>query len=150
MPYDAAVSDHAPLPARVRAFLAAPGRFATLATIDPDGAPRQAVVWYRLDLDGRITVNSADGRRWPANLRRDPRCSLTVPDGADGYAFVALTGCVVETIHDQAVAQADIAAFARRYHADAAKAERIIAGFRTQHRVTFRIEILAVHDHLEA
>jgi PPOX class probable F420-dependent enzyme len=135
---------------RIREFLAAPGRFVTLATIDPDGAPRQAVVWYRLDADGRITVNSADGRRWPANLRRDPRCSLTVPDGTDGYAFVALVGHVVETIDDQAVAQADIAAFARRYHADdPALAERVIARFRTQHRVSFRIEITAAHDHLE-
>jgi len=142
--------DVAALDSRVRAFLAAPGRFATLATIDPDGAPRQAVVWYRLDPDGRITVNSADGRRWPANLRRDPRCSLAVPDGADGYAFVALTGRVVETIDDQAVAQADIAALARRYHADdPAKAERVIGRFRTQHRVSFRVEIIAVHDHLE-
>ena len=26
----------------------APGRFATLATVDPDGSPLQAVVWYRL------------------------------------------------------------------------------------------------------
>jgi PPOX class probable F420-dependent enzyme len=144
------MSDPLPLTHRVRDFLAEPDRFATLATLDPDGAPRQAVVWYRLDPDGRITVNSADGRRWPANLRRDPRCSLTVPDGADGYAFVALAGRVVETIDDQAVAQADIAAFARRYHADdPAKAERIIARFRTQHRVTFRIEIVAAHDHLE-
>ena len=142
--------DPVTLGARVRAFLSAPGRFATLATIDPDGAPRQAVVWYRLDADGRITVNSADGRRWPANLRREPRCSLAVLDGADGYAFVALGGRVVETIDDQAVAQADIAAFARRYHADdPAKAERLIGGFRTQHRVSFRIEIVAVHDHLE-
>lgn len=135
---------------RIREFLAAPGRFATLATLDPDGAPRQAVVWYGLDPDGRITVNSRDGRRWPANLRRDPRCSVTVPDGADGYAFVALVGRVAEIVDNQAVAQADIAAFARRYHADdPAKAEQIIAGFRTQHRVSFRIEIVSAHDHLE-
>jgi len=135
---------------RVRDFLAGQGRFATLATLDPDGAPRQAVVWYRLDPDGRITVNSMDGRRWPANLRRDPRCSVTVPDGADGYAFVALVGRVAEIVDDQAVAQADIAAFARRYHADdPARAERLVARFRTQHRVTFRIEVVAVHDHLE-
>ncbi len=135
---------------RVRTFLAAPGRFATLAAIDPAGAPRQAVVWYRLDADGRLTVNSADGRRWPANLRRDARCSLAVLDGADGYAFVALAGRVVETIDDQEIAQADIAAFARRYHADdPARAERLIGAFRTQHRVSFRIEIVAVHDHLE-
>ena len=35
------------LPDRLRAFIAAPGRLATLATLDPDGAPRQAIVWYR-------------------------------------------------------------------------------------------------------
>jgi PPOX class probable F420-dependent enzyme len=148
VPYNSAMNPSI-LADRIRDFLAAPGRFATLATLDPDGAPRQAVVWYRLDPDGRITVNSRDGRRWPANLRRDPRCSLTVPDGADGYAFVALVGRVAETIDDQAVAQADIAAFARRYHADdPAQAEAVIAGFRTQQRVTFRIEVVAVHDHL--
>jgi PPOX class probable F420-dependent enzyme len=135
---------------RVHAFLAGPRRFATLATIDADGSPRQAVVWYRLDPDGMITVNSAEGRRWPANLRRDPRCSISVLDLADGYTFVALSGHVVETIDDQEVAQADIAGLARRYHADEpAKAERVIARFQTQHRVSYRIAVDAVHDHLD-
>jgi PPOX class probable F420-dependent enzyme len=140
-----------PSSSRVDDFLAAPRRFAILATLDPDGTPRQAVIWYRLDPDGRITVNSAEGRRWPANLRRDPRCSLAVVDGADGYAFVAVTGRVAEVIDDQDIAQADIAALARSYHADEPeKAERLIAAhFRPQHRVSFRIEILAAHDHLE-
>mgnify|MGYP006361193657 CR=1 FL=1 len=89
------------LPAdRVHAFLAGPRRFATLATIDADGAPRQAVVWYRLDPDGRITVNSADGRRWPANLRRDPRCSLSVLDLADGPSLAdELAGKDAEEAH---------------------------------------------------
>ena len=140
-----------PSGSRVDGFLAAPRRFAILATLDPDGTPRQAVIWYRLDPDGRITVNSAEGRRWPANLRRDPRCSLAVVDGADGYAFVAVTGRVAEVIDDQDIAQADIAALARSYHADEPeKAERLIAAhFRTQQRVSFRVEILAAHDHLE-
>jgi len=144
------MSDPAPLPDRLRAFLATPGHFATLATLDPDGSPRQAVIWYRLDADGRITINSADGRRWPANLRRDPRCALSVADATSGYSFVALVGRVAEVIDDQAVAQADIAALARAYHADdPAEAEGVIARFRTQHRVTFRVEIVAAHDHLE-
>jgi PPOX class probable F420-dependent enzyme len=140
-----------PSGSRVDDFLAAPRRFAILATLDADGTPRQAVIWYRLDPDGRITVNSAEGRRWPANLRRDPRCSLAVVDGADGYTFVAVTGRVAEVIDDQDIAQADIAALARSYHADEPeKAERLIAArFRTQRRVSFRVEILAAHDHLE-
>ena len=145
------MSDPTPLPDHVRAFLAEPGRFATLATVDPDGTPRQAVIWYRLDADDRITINSADGRRWPANLRRDPRCSLVVADPADHYAFVALGGRVVEVVDAQAIAQADIADLARRYHADdPAGADEVIARFRTQHRVSFRVAVLAIHDHLEA
>jgi PPOX class probable F420-dependent enzyme len=139
-----------PLPDHVGAFLAAPGRFVTLATLDPDGSPRQAVIWYRLDPDGGIVINSADGRRWPANLRRDPRCSLVVADPADAYSFVALTAHVTDVIDEQAIAQADIAGLAHRYHADdPAAAERVIARFRAQHRVTFRIAVDAVHDHLE-
>ena len=150
MPYDRGVRVDAPLPDEIRAFLSLPGRFVTLATLDPDGAPRQAVIWYRMDLDGRITINSADGRRWPANLRRDPRCSLVVADPADAYSFVALIGRVTEVIDDQGVAQADIAGLARRYHADEpARADMAIARFRAQHRVTFRIELDAVHDHRE-
>ncbi len=150
MPYDSAMPTATILTDRIRGFLAAPFQFATLATIHPDGSPRQAVIWYRLDPDGRLTINSRDGRRWPANLRRDPRCALAIADPADGYAFVALVGRVVEVIDDQAVAQADIADLARRYHVDdPAEAEAKIAGFRTQQRVTFRIEIATVHDHLE-
>jgi PPOX class probable F420-dependent enzyme len=134
----------------IYAFVAAPLRFATLATIDPDGGPRQAVVWYSMDPEGRITVNSRDGRRWPENLRRDPRCSLAIADGANPYAFVALTGRVVEVIDDQVAAQADGAEVARIYHADdPARAERVVARFRTQRRVLFRIEILAAHEHFE-
>jgi PPOX class probable F420-dependent enzyme len=137
----------APLIPRIRAFIAAT-RFTSIATLDPDGAPRQAVVWYRLDGD-EIALNSAVGRRWPANLLRDPRISLAVL-GDEGYAWVGLTGHAT-AIMDQAIAQADIAEMARRYHADDPdKAERLIANrFRKQERISFRVRIEGVHDHLD-
>ncbi len=136
------------LTGQVRRFLAAT-RFATIATIDPDGLPRQAVVWYRLD-DDEIILNSAVGRRWPANLRRDPRVSLAIADGADGYRWVGLTG-EARAVTDQATAQADIAEMARRYHADdPAKAERLIRDqFERQERISFRIAPLGVHQELD-
>lgn len=142
MPVDAS------LPDRVRAFLDAT-RFASLATVDPDGSPRQAVVWYRLDRDA-VVVNSKAGRRWPSNLERDPRVSLAVGDQSDGYRWVGLTGTAT-LIDDQPTAQADIAEMARRYHADdPAKAERLIRNqFEQQRRLSFRIAIDAVHDHLD-
>lgn len=124
-------------------------RFASIATIDPDGAPRQAVVWYRLDGE-EIVINSRVGRRWPTNLLRDARISLTIVDAADGYRWVGLTGTVTP-VSDQVVAQADIAEMARRYHADdPAKAERLISDqFGRQERISFRVSIHALHDHLD-
>ncbi len=127
--------DPAPtLSPEARAFLDAT-RFAVIATVDPDGAPHQAVVWYRLDGD-EIVLNSADGRRWPANLRRDPRIHMSVEDG---YRYVQARGTVTVD-DDQAVAQADIAEMARRYHADEPEeAEDLIRDrFRRQQRVSFR------------
>ena len=118
-----------------RAFLDA-SRIAVVGTVDPDGGPHQAVVWYRLDRD-EVVINSADGRRWPANLRRDQRIDFTV---ADGYRFVQLRGRV-SIVDDQPTAQADIAEMARRYHADEPeKAETLIRNrFTRQRRVSFRL-----------
>ncbi len=123
---------------------------ATIATLDPDGSPRQAVAWFRFDPPDTIVVNSAVGRRWPANLRRDPRVAIAVVDRDDPYRWLGLTGRVVEIVDDQAIAQADIADLARRYMADEPEeAEALIRDrFERQRRVSFRIRIVGVHDHL--
>ena len=136
------------LPDSIRQFLDAT-RFATIATIDPDGSSHQAVVWYRLDGE-EIVVNSRVGRRWPANIQRDPRISIAVIDVTDGNRWVGLTG-TGRAIADQAAAQADIAEMARRYHAqEPDAAERLIRDeFERQERISFRVRPLAVHDHLE-
>ncbi len=144
-------ADPGPLTPATRGFLADGLRFAAVATVDPDGAPRQTVVWYRLDSDDTIVVNSRVGRRWPANLRRDRRVAIAVVDERDAYRWVGITGLVERIVDDQVVARADIAGLARRYHADdPEKAERLIAeGFSRQQRVSFRIRPVAIHDHLD-
>lgn len=148
--YHRGMSDPLALPVRIRAFLAAPGRFATLATLDPDGAPRQAIVWYRLDPDGLLVINSADGRRWPANLRREPRVALAIAEAGDGYRWVGVEAEVAEIIDDQVIAQADIADLARRYHPDdPAEVAASLARFQAQRRVTFRLRPTSFHDHLD-
>jgi PPOX class probable F420-dependent enzyme len=133
------------LPDHVRRFLSEP-RYAAVATIDANGAPRQAVIWFLLDGD-TIVINSLDGRRWPTNLRRDPRISIAVTDSND-ESWVGLTG-TVEVVDEQAQAQADIAAMARRYSSDPASIEESIATFRTQRRVSFRLRPTGIHDHIE-
>jgi PPOX class probable F420-dependent enzyme len=138
LPEPAALSDH------VRKFLEQP-HFATLATAGEDGAPHQAIIWYRLDPDGRVLINSREGRRWPADLRRDPRMSLAVFLGADPNRWVGITGLVEEIVDDVEQARDDIVALAHRYD-DAT--ESSIAAFRSQQRVSFLIRILRIHDHL--
>lgn len=132
---------------RLRAFLDTTN-FATIATIDPDGSPRQAVIWYTLD-DDAIVINSRVGRRWPTNLLRDARVAIAITDRTDGYRWIGLTARA-SPIFDQRTAQADIAGMARRYHADdPAEVAESIARFETQERISFRVPIDDVHDHLD-
>jgi PPOX class probable F420-dependent enzyme len=131
----------------VRAFLAQP-LIAMIASLDDDGAPRQAAVWYRLDDDGRILLNSRAGRRWCENLERDGRVSIAVLDPDDGYRWIGLTGMVDEVVTDVERSRKDIVALAHRYHPEG-PTEPSIALFRRQPRVTFLVRITGVHDHLE-
>ncbi len=93
------------------------------------------VLWYEL-IEDQVLLNTASGRIKDRNIRRDPRLSLCVEDG---YRFVTLEG-VAEIVDDQAVAQADIARLAVRYHGPAKGAE-MAKQFRTQKRVTWRMSI---------
>lgn len=128
---------------RAREFLR-PARFATIATINPDGSPHQAVVWYLLR-DDHLVLNSLVGRRWPANLRRDPRLSMVVEDGLD---YIAMSGAAEED-PDAGHGQADIAEMARRYETPA-EAERLIEQrFAPQRRVSFVLRPTRVHEHWE-
>ena len=137
----------AQLTSPIREFLAEP-RFAIIATLDEDGAPRQAAVWYGLEDDGRILLNSRAGRRWCSNLERDPGVSIAVIDSEDGYRWVGLTGEVEEVVTDVERSREDIVALAHRYHPEG-PTESSIALFRRQPRVTFLVRITGVHDHLD-
>jgi hypothetical protein len=139
------LSRPATLSERVRAFLQQP-LYPSLATAGEDGEPHQAVIWYRLDPDERILVNSRIGRRWPDELRRDGRASLAVPALGDSFNWVGLQLEVDEVIDDVATARDDIVELAVRYgRAD----DDSVARFRSQERISFRLRILSAHDHLE-
>lgn len=136
----------AALSADAARFVAGP-KFASVATIDADGAPRQAVIWYRLEPDGRILINSRTPRRWWANLVRDPRVSLSIIDQADPQYWVGITGVVDEIVDDVDRARDDIVALAHRYHPEGVEPEDE-AAFRSQPRVTFLVRVAGVHEHL--
>jgi PPOX class probable F420-dependent enzyme len=130
---------------RVRAFLEKP-LYPSLATVGADGEPHQALIWFRLDPDERILVNSRATRRWPDDLRRDGRASLALPDLEDPFNWVGLQVVVETVIDDVDKAREDIVSLAMRY--DEADDESV-ATFRGQDRISFRLRIVGVHDHLE-
>ncbi len=72
----------------VKALLDAPNH-AVLSTFNPDGTVHSTVVWQER-VDDTVSVNSAVGRRWPANLEGDARVTLVVmpPDNPNEYVEI--------------------------------------------------------------
>ncbi len=126
----------------LRSFLnATPPRYATIATTNPDGSPHQIVIWFLLRGD-EIVVNSRRGRRWPSNLRREGRASLSVYELEDAVTL----GLTLEREYDGERTQADIAEMARRYDTPEV-AEREIARYLTEPRLGFVLRPTRVHTH---
>ena len=125
-----------------RRFLEAP-RYAVVATINPDGSVLQAVVWYDL-LGDAIVFNSRAGRRWPANLGRDPRISFIVSDGDD---YIAMHG-EVEIDEDPVRGQKVILGLAERYE-PTGDPQAQAAAFAGQHRVTFELRPTRIYERFE-
>ena len=120
-------------------------RFGTLATINADGTPHLAVIWYKVRPDGSILVNSKAGRLWPNNLLRDPRCSLAIEAG---LRWVVIRG-TAEAQDDRAQAVEDICSLGVWYEGDdPAGLEKRFAGFRAQHRISFHIQPRSITVHL--
>jgi PPOX class probable F420-dependent enzyme len=94
----------------VQALLSAPN-FAVLSTQNGDGTILSTVVWISF-VDGVLSVNSSVGRRWPANLEKDPNITLVVTAPGNGYSFLEIRGTTTGT-EDGAIDQ--IHALAHKY-----------------------------------
>ena len=101
----------APLEGRPEEIIA--GRnYAHLAIPRRDGTVQTVIVWAHTD-GGNVTLNSAEGRSWPANLRRAGTATVTVMADGNPYEWVSVTGRLVKDTHDGA--DADIDALAKKY-----------------------------------
>ena len=126
---------------KARAFLEEP-RFASLATINPDGSVQQTVMWY-LIRDDHIVMNTLRGRKKDRNLLRDPRVSICVEDG---LRFVSMRGAIT-FVEDQRQAQADILEMAIRYDGKEQGEKQGRDVFGKQERVSLHLPIANVIEH---
>ena len=111
-------------------------RFAVLATLNEDGTPQLTTMWYLLEDDGTILMNTKVGRAKERNMRRDPRISVCVEDG---YIYVTLSG-KVEMIDDPEIAQRDIFRLSSRYHGEEKAKRQMENQFSKERRVTLRLK----------
>ncbi len=86
--------------APARALLEEPN-YAVLSVARADGTVQSVVVWQDPE-DGGVAVNSAEGRDWPANLRRAKNATILVIDRENPYEWVSISGPLVQDTHDGA------------------------------------------------
>jgi PPOX class probable F420-dependent enzyme len=72
--------------------------FASLATVNADGAPQSSVVWFLRDGDA-ILFSVLSTRRKARNMAREPRVSVSIYDLANPYHSVEIRG-TAELIED--------------------------------------------------
>ena len=85
---------------RDRQLISAPN-FCNVSVPADDDTIQSVVVWC--DVDGeQIVLNSAEGRDWPANLRRAGRATLTVMNLENPQEFVTIVARLVDDTNDGA------------------------------------------------
>jgi PPOX class probable F420-dependent enzyme len=107
--------------------------FAHVSIPRADGTIQTVVVWADADDEGRVVLNSAEGRDWPRNLRRAGRATVSVANAENPYEYVTLIGNLDVDTHEDADAVID--ALAKKYlDADSYPGRK-----EGEQRITFRL-----------
>jgi len=80
----------------VQQLLAQPNH-AVVSTQNEDGSVHSTVVWADV-LDGKLAVNSAEGRKWPRNLDSNPSITVVIYDEKNPYDYVEVRGTAVKRL----------------------------------------------------
>jgi PPOX class probable F420-dependent enzyme len=90
------------LEGRPREIIEQGKNYAVVSIPKPDGTVQSVVVWAHTDADGNVTLNSAEGRAWPANLRQAGTATITVMADGNPYEWVSVVGRLKEDTHEGA------------------------------------------------
>ena len=76
--------------------------YAVVAIPTDDGSVQTVVVWAHADDAGNVTLNSAEGRAWPNNLRKAGRATVTMMADGNPYEWVSIRGRLTEDTREGA------------------------------------------------
>lgn len=115
--------------------------FAVVATLRPDGMPHQTVMWYALEDESTVLLNTPFDSLKHCHLKRDPRLSVCIEDG---YQYITLRG-TVEINEDPQEAAQDYMKLGQRYRdsfpARPPQADGERPAILNRERVTLRLKI---------
>ena len=80
--------------------------FAHLATLRRDGSPHNSTMWVSTD-GTNVFFNTAEGRAKLANMRHDPRVSVSLYDDESPYQPITIQGEVIDISTEGADAHID-------------------------------------------
>jgi len=124
-----------PYTARERQYLEE-HMWAVLATGRSDGSPQQSMVGYVLDVEGRIVISAKSYTAKWKNTLRNPRVSLTVPDGRTHLVAYG----TAETISgDPLRAELSADVFARLTNTDRPDPSSLVPTLDEQQRTVIRV-----------
>jgi PPOX class probable F420-dependent enzyme len=92
---------------------------ATLTTIDVEGRPRSAAVWYFVDSDGQLKSSTHSDLEQYKDLSRNPNCSLLIIDFGDPFYTLEVRATAELTVDPD---NSTVRKLADKYGLDAAKA----------------------------
>ena len=81
--------DGSTIPESHRDLLDAP--VLVLATMEADGQPQLSSVWFLAE-DDIVQISLNTSRHKTANLRRNPVCTVLIPDPANPYRYLEIRG----------------------------------------------------------
>lgn len=131
-----------PLSDRALSLLEEENQFAVLSTINPDGSSQLTTMWYLLQDDGTLIMNTIASLQKVKNIRRDPRVAVCIEDG---NRYVSING-TVNIITDQTTVQQTIKQLVERYIKDDEKRQQYISLFTGQDRVVLHLTGEKYHD----
>jgi|tagenome__1003787_1003787.scaffolds.fasta_scaffold20847143_3 hypothetical protein len=90
------------LEGRVRELFEQGTNFAHVAIAADGNVVHSVITWTHPDDEGNLTLNSAEGRKWPELLRTAGRATVTVANHENPYEYVMVMARIVEDTHEGA------------------------------------------------
>jgi hypothetical protein len=76
--------------------------YAHVAIPADDGSVQTVIVWADADEDGKIVLNSVEGRTWPERLRKAGKATVTLMADGNPYEYVSIKGSLDGDTHEGA------------------------------------------------